>query len=88
MENVENILQASENYLNQQFDTCVREGCSKPPIDNQNWEHEFCSDECAVIHCKFVFANWVKSRQMTTTTTNTLTTSKEQQVEEKKLPDG
>lgn len=44
------------------METCVRKGCVNPPIENPNWEGEYCSSECAVSHCKETFKNWVHER--------------------------
>ncbi|XP_016972619.2 LOW QUALITY PROTEIN: TOX high mobility group box family member 4 [Drosophila rhopaloa] len=38
---------------------CTREQCNKPAIINPDWEDEYCSNECVVIHCRNVFNDWV-----------------------------
>ena len=38
---------------------CIRDGCTKFAIRNPEWEDEYCSNECAVGHCKSVFSDWV-----------------------------
>ncbi|XP_017059535.1 TOX high mobility group box family member 4 isoform X1 [Drosophila ficusphila] len=40
---------------------CTREQCNKPAIINPDWEDEYCSNECVVIHCRNVFNDWVLS---------------------------
>lgn len=40
---------------------CLREHCNKRAIINPDWEDEYCSNECVVIHCRNVFNQWVKS---------------------------
>ncbi|XP_055912223.1 TOX high mobility group box family member 4 [Eupeodes corollae] len=40
---------------------CLRENCNKQAIINTDWEDEYCSNECVVIHCRNVFNQWVKS---------------------------
>lgn len=40
---------------------CLRENCNKRAIINPDWEDEYCSNECVVIHCRNVFNQWVKS---------------------------
>uniref|UniRef100_A0A1A9VSJ2 HMG box domain-containing protein n=1 Tax=Glossina austeni TaxID=7395 RepID=A0A1A9VSJ2_GLOAU len=40
---------------------CLRENCNNRAIVNPNWEDEYCSNECVVIHCRNVFNSWVQS---------------------------
>ncbi|KAH8342404.1 hypothetical protein KR059_005803 [Drosophila kikkawai] len=40
---------------------CTREQCNKPAIINPDWEDEYCSNECVVIHCRNVFNEWALS---------------------------
>ncbi|XP_023176032.2 TOX high mobility group box family member 4 isoform X2 [Drosophila hydei] len=42
---------------------CTREQCNKPAIINPDWEDEYCSNECVVIHCRNVFTEWARSLQ-------------------------
>ncbi|XP_065361443.1 TOX high mobility group box family member 4 isoform X2 [Calliphora vicina] len=59
---------------------CTRENCNKRAIINPDWEDEYCSNECVVIHCRNVFNTWVQSnleakqQQQQTTTQQTTTT--------------
>ena len=36
--------------------TCIRHGCPNPAVANTEWEDEYCSNECVVSHCRFVWA--------------------------------
>ena len=38
---------------------CIRAGCTNFAIKSPEWEDEYCSNECAIIHCKAVFASFV-----------------------------
>ena len=43
---------------------CIRQGCKNFAIVSSEWEDEYCSNECAVRHCKDVFTSFVAaSRQ-------------------------
>lgn len=42
---------------------CTRDQCNKPAIINPDWEDEYCSNECVVIHCRNVFTEWAQSLQ-------------------------
>jgi len=42
---------------------CIRLGCKKPSIRNVEWEDEYCSSQCVVLHCDFVFREWVRDQQ-------------------------
>ena len=33
---------------------CVNEGCSNPPVDSEDRGPLFCSNECLVLHCRYV----------------------------------
>uniref|UniRef100_A0A1A9Z729 HMG box domain-containing protein n=1 Tax=Glossina pallidipes TaxID=7398 RepID=A0A1A9Z729_GLOPL len=41
---------------------CIRENCKKRAIINPDWEDEYCSNECVVLHCRNVFNSWVQSK--------------------------
>jgi len=43
---------------------CIKRGCSNVAIKSPEWDDEFCSDECAVGHCKDVFALWVAEQNV------------------------
>ena len=42
---------------------CIRVGCNKPSVRNVEWEDEYCSNQCVVLHCDQVFKEWVKEQQ-------------------------
>ncbi|KAM7357179.1 uncharacterized protein ACRADG_002654 [Cochliomyia hominivorax] len=58
---------------------CTRQNCNKRAIINPDWEDEYCSNECVVIHCRNVFNAWVQSnleaKQQQQTTVNQQTTT-------------
>ena len=33
---------------------CVRAGCTKPAVENKDWDFEYCSNECVATHCRCV----------------------------------
>lgn len=33
---------------------CVRAGCTNPAIDSEDWDQEYCSNECVATHCRCV----------------------------------
>jgi len=41
---------------------CIRVGCGRPSIRNTEWEDEYCSNQCVVLHCDRVFRDWVKEQ--------------------------
>lgn len=41
---------------------CIRAGCDQPAVKNVEWEDEYCSNECVVMHCGNVFAEWVLAK--------------------------
>lgn len=38
---------------------CIKRGCSQAAIKSSEWDEEYCSNECAVEHCKDVFNLWI-----------------------------
>ena len=42
---------------------CIRVGCEKQSVRNVEWEDEYCSNQCVVLHCDQVFKEWVKEQQ-------------------------
>ena len=42
---------------------CIRSGCGKPSVRNLEWEDEYCSNQCVVLHCDMVFKDWVREQQ-------------------------
>ena len=52
---------------NEQSAVCARDGCQRTTIDSNQWDREFCSEECCVLYCSDVFRTWTsrKQQQMT-----------------------
>ena len=42
---------------------CIRVGCTNPSVRNVEWEDEYCSNQCVVMHCDQVFKDWVREQQ-------------------------
>lgn len=36
----------------QSIQMCIRSGCANEATNNPEWEQEFCSNECVILHCK------------------------------------
>ncbi|KAK1890033.1 TOX high mobility group box family member 4-B [Dissostichus eleginoides] len=47
---------------------CVRAGCTKPAVENKDWDLEYCSNECVATHCRDVFMAWCAIRGQNSTT--------------------
>ncbi|XP_034001450.1 LOW QUALITY PROTEIN: TOX high mobility group box family member 4-B-like [Trematomus bernacchii] len=47
---------------------CVRAGCTKPAVENKDWDFEYCSNECVATHCRDVFMAWCAIRGQNSTT--------------------
>lgn len=43
---------------------CIRAGCGRPSVRNTEWEDEYCSNQCVVLHCDTVFRDWVKDQTL------------------------
>ena len=43
---------------------CIRKGCTSFAIRSPGWEDEYCSNECAIRHCKDVFAAFVANQHL------------------------
>jgi hypothetical protein len=41
---------------------CIRQGCNLFAIKSPEWEDEYCSNECAIRHCKDIFAAFVAGK--------------------------
>uniref|UniRef100_A0A1A8MUD0 TOX high mobility group box family member 4 n=2 Tax=Nothobranchius pienaari TaxID=704102 RepID=A0A1A8MUD0_9TELE len=41
---------------------CVRAGCNNPAVDSEDWDKEYCSNECVATHCRNVFKAWCSIR--------------------------
>ncbi|KAM9349659.1 TOX high mobility group box family member 4 [Symphorus nematophorus] len=44
---------------------CVRVGCNNPAIESEDWDKEYCSNECVATHCREVFRAWCSIRNQT-----------------------
>lgn len=33
---------------------CVRAGCNNPAVESEDWDKEYCSNECVATHCRCV----------------------------------
>uniref|UniRef100_A0A3Q3MNU8 TOX high mobility group box family member 4 a n=1 Tax=Mastacembelus armatus TaxID=205130 RepID=A0A3Q3MNU8_9TELE len=44
---------------------CVRAGCNNPAVESQDWDKEYCSNECVATHCRDVFKAWCSIRNQT-----------------------
>jgi len=42
---------------------CIRSGCGRPSVRNVEWEDEYCSNQCVVMHCDTVFKDWVREQK-------------------------
>lgn len=49
---------------------CVRAGCTRPVVECQDWDKEYCSNECVATHCRDVFMAWcaIRGQNFTTVT--------------------
>lgn len=41
---------------------CVRTGCNNPAVESEDWDREYCSNECVANHCKDIFKTWCSIR--------------------------
>ncbi|XP_033852976.2 TOX high mobility group box family member 4-like isoform X2 [Acipenser ruthenus] len=41
---------------------CVRAGCTNTPVESQDWDHEYCSNQCVADHCRDIFMAWCSIR--------------------------
>ncbi|TNN49875.1 TOX high mobility group box family member 4-B [Liparis tanakae] len=47
--------------------TCMRAGCTRPAVESQDWDKEYCSNECVATHCRDVFMAWCAIRGQNST---------------------
>ncbi|CAL9694261.1 unnamed protein product [Knipowitschia caucasica] len=47
---------------------CVRAGCTNRAVESQDWDREYCSNECVATHCRDVFMAWCAIRGQNSTT--------------------
>ncbi|XP_074545502.1 TOX high mobility group box family member 4-B [Halichoeres trimaculatus] len=41
---------------------CVRTGCNNPAVKSDDWDNEYCSNECVATHCRDIFKEWCSIR--------------------------
>jgi len=41
---------------------CVRTGCNNPAVESEDWDKEYCSNECVATHCRNIFKAWCSIR--------------------------
>uniref|UniRef100_A0A3Q3EBY4 TOX high mobility group box family member 4 a n=1 Tax=Labrus bergylta TaxID=56723 RepID=A0A3Q3EBY4_9LABR len=51
----------SEEVVNQRS-VCVRTGCNNPAVESNDWDKEYCSNECVANHCRDIFKTWCSIR--------------------------
>ncbi|XP_071347406.1 TOX high mobility group box family member 4-A isoform X2 [Trachinotus anak] len=44
---------------------CVRAGCNNPAVESEDWDKEYCSNECVATHCRDVFKAWCSIKNQT-----------------------
>ncbi|XP_061652865.1 TOX high mobility group box family member 4-B isoform X3 [Phyllopteryx taeniolatus] len=44
---------------------CVRSGCTNPAVESEDWDKEYCSNECVASHCSDIFKAWCSIRSQT-----------------------
>ncbi|XP_051944723.1 TOX high mobility group box family member 4-B [Hippocampus zosterae] len=44
---------------------CVRSGCTNPAVESEDWDKEYCSNECVASHCSDIFKAWCSIRNQT-----------------------
>ncbi|KAM4565211.1 TOX high mobility group box family member 4b isoform 2-T2 [Fundulus diaphanus] len=52
----------------QALNICVRAGCNNPAVESEDWDKEYCSNECVATHCRDVFMAWCAIRGSNSTT--------------------
>ncbi|XP_041659899.1 TOX high mobility group box family member 4-A [Cheilinus undulatus] len=45
-----------------QKSVCVRTGCNNPAVESEDWDKEYCSNECVATHCRDIFKAWCSIR--------------------------
>lgn len=41
---------------------CMRTGCTNTAVDSDDWDREYCSNECVATHCSTIFKAWCSIR--------------------------
>ncbi|KAE8291321.1 TOX high mobility group box family member 4-B [Larimichthys crocea] len=44
---------------------CARTGCNNPAVESDDWDKEYCSNECVANHCRDIFRTWCSIRNQT-----------------------
>lgn len=44
---------------------CVRAGCNNPAVESDDWDKEYCSNECVATHCRDIFKAWCSIKNQT-----------------------
>ncbi|XP_047444499.1 TOX high mobility group box family member 4-A isoform X2 [Mugil cephalus] len=44
---------------------CLRTGCNNPAVESDDWDKEYCSNECVANHCRDIFKAWCSIRNQT-----------------------
>lgn len=44
---------------------CVRAGCNNPAVESDDWDKEYCSNECVATHCRDIFMAWCSIKNQT-----------------------
>ncbi|XP_029309939.1 epidermal Langerhans cell protein LCP1-like [Cottoperca gobio] len=44
---------------------CVRTGCRNAAVESNDWDKEYCSNECVANHCRNIFKAWCSIRNQT-----------------------
>ncbi|XP_034557923.1 TOX high mobility group box family member 4-A [Notolabrus celidotus] len=73
---VTEVLNSEEDYMEvnessnreTQKSMCVRTGCNNPAVESDDWDKEYCSNECVATHCRNIFKAWcsIKNQNMGT----------------------
>ncbi|KAM6990198.1 TOX high mobility group box family member 4 isoform 2-T2 [Tautogolabrus adspersus] len=45
-----------------QKSVCMRTGCNNPAVESNDWDKEYCSNECVANHCRDIFKTWCTIR--------------------------
>ncbi|XP_034411880.1 TOX high mobility group box family member 4 isoform X2 [Cyclopterus lumpus] len=44
---------------------CIRTGCTNAAVESNDWDSEYCSNECVATHCSTIFKAWCLNRNQT-----------------------
>lgn len=65
----EDVMEVSASTVGSSVKTvCLRAGCNKPAVESEDWDKEYCSNECVATHCKDIFMAWCSIRNQPVTT--------------------